>query len=93
MFGIATSAESFESRLSGRALRYVEGQTFAVTPTDEILERLFRTMVADTNVALRVGPTLCKRMMERQRNHVQNVKEFTNGIKVHCGRASRADAD
>jgi hypothetical protein len=41
LFGIATSAESFEDRLSGKSLRYLDGEKFDVTQSDEIIEKLF----------------------------------------------------
>ena len=45
LFGIATSAESFEDRLLGKSLRYLEGQKFDVTQSDEIVEKLDRKSV------------------------------------------------
>ncbi|KAF1996241.1 hypothetical protein P154DRAFT_443665 [Amniculicola lignicola CBS 123094] len=81
LFGIATSAESFEDRLSGRTTRYLEGQKFDVTQSDEIIEKLFSAIVASTNVPLRIGPGLSRRILERQKDHVQNVQDFSDGLK------------
>ncbi|KAF2468215.1 uncharacterized protein BDR25DRAFT_58702 [Lindgomyces ingoldianus] len=81
LFGIATSAESFEDRLSGKALRHLEGRKFDVTQSDEIIEKLFSTTVASTNVPLRIGPNLSRRILERQRDHVQNLQDFSDGLK------------
>jgi origin recognition complex subunit 3 len=81
LFGIATSAESFEERLSGNSLRYLEGQKFDVTQSDEIIEKLFRATVANTNTRLYIGPNLCRRMLDRQKDHVQNTQDFCDGLK------------
>jgi origin recognition complex subunit 3 len=79
--GIATSAESFEDRLSGKSLRYLKGQKFNVTQSDEIIEKLFGATVARTDVRLRIGPGLSRRMLDRQKDHVQNVQDFVDGLK------------
>ncbi|KAH5504000.1 hypothetical protein HBI29_137120 [Parastagonospora nodorum] len=81
LFGIATSAESFEDRLSGKSMRYLEGEKFDVTQSDEIIEELFKATVANTNVRLHIGPTICRRMLDRQKDHVQNVQDFCDGLK------------
>ncbi|KAF2281318.1 uncharacterized protein EI97DRAFT_410033 [Westerdykella ornata] len=81
LFGIATSAESFEDRLSRKTLRYLEGQKFDVTQSDEIIERLFRVTVASANVPLRIGPTVARRILDRQKDHVQNTQDFSDGLK------------
>lgn len=81
MFGIATSAESFEDRLSGNSLRYLDGQKFDVTQSDDIIEKLFNATVANTQNRLHVGPSLCRRMLDRQKDHVQNTQDFCDGLK------------
>ena len=81
LFGIATSAENFEERLCGNSLRYLEGQKFDVTQSDEIIERLFTATIASTDVCLQIGPNLCRRMLDRQKDHVQNTQDFCDGLK------------
>lgn len=81
LFGIATSAESFEDRLAGRSLRYLEGQQFDVIQSDDMLEKVFRVAVANPNLGLRVGPLLTRRILERQKDHVQNVQDFVESLK------------
>jgi origin recognition complex subunit 3 len=81
LFGIATSAESFEDRLTGKSLRYLKGQKFDVTQSDEIIEKLFSATVARPDVRLRIGPGLSRRMLDRQKDHVQNVQDFVDGLK------------
>ncbi|KAF2187801.1 hypothetical protein K469DRAFT_569244 [Zopfia rhizophila CBS 207.26] len=81
LFGIATSAESFEDRLTGKAPRYLQGQKFNVTQSDEIIEKLFSATIASTDVSLRIGPNLSRRILERQKDHVQNVQDFSDSLK------------
>ncbi len=81
MFGIATSAENFEDRLSGNSQRYLQGEKFDVTQSDDIIEKLFAATVASTDIKLRIGPNLCHRMLDRQKDHVQNVQDFSDGLK------------
>ncbi|KAH8725323.1 origin recognition complex subunit 3 N-terminus-domain-containing protein [Phaeosphaeriaceae sp. PMI808] len=81
LFGIATSAESFEERLSGNSLRVLEGEKFDVTQSDDIIEKIFDATVASTDGRLHIGPSLCRRMLDRQKDHVQNVQDFCDGLK------------
>ncbi|KAH9879309.1 hypothetical protein J1614_002748 [Plenodomus biglobosus] len=81
LFGIATSAESFEERMSGNSLRYLEGEKFDVIQSDDIIEKLFRATVANADARLCIGPTLCRRMLDRQKDHVQNTQDFCDGLK------------
>jgi origin recognition complex subunit 3 len=81
LFGIATSAESFEERLAGNSLRYLDGQKFDVTQSDEIIEKLFCASIASTDAHFHLGPSLCRRMLDRQTDHVQNTQDFCDGLK------------
>ncbi|KAJ4352833.1 Origin recognition complex subunit 3 [Ascochyta clinopodiicola] len=81
LVGIATSADSFEDRLSGQSLRYLEGQRFDVTQSDEIIEKLFSATVGSLDNRLFIGPQLCRRMLDRQKDHVQNVQDFCDGLR------------
>lgn len=81
LFGIATSAESFEDRLTGKSLRYLKGRKFDVTQSDEIIEKLFSATVAHPDVRLRIGPGLSRRMLDRQKDHVQNIQDFVDGLR------------
>lgn len=81
LFGIATSADSFEDRLSGQSLRYLEGKRFDVTQSDDIIEKLFSATVASLDNRLFIGPQLCRRMLDRQNDYVQNVQDFCDGLR------------
>lgn len=62
-------------------MRYLDGEKFDVTQSDEIIEKLFCATVANENARLRIGPNLCRRMLDRQKDHVQNVQDFCDGLK------------
>jgi origin recognition complex subunit 3 len=81
LFGIATSADSFEDRLSGQSLRYLEGERFDVTQSDDIVEKLFGATVASLDNSLFIGPQLCRRMLDRQKDYVPNVQDFSDGLR------------
>lgn len=85
LFGIATSVDSFQDRLSRVALRSLQGREFDVVQSEELLEQVFLTLInGDTENGRYVwlGPELISMLMERQKDHVQNVTEFVNAVQV-----------
>jgi origin recognition complex subunit 3 len=62
-------------------LRYLDGQQFDVTQSDEIIEKLFRATIAHPDAEPQIGPNLCRRILERQKDHVQSVQDFVHGLK------------
>ncbi|OCK81041.1 hypothetical protein K432DRAFT_296423 [Lepidopterella palustris CBS 459.81] len=81
LFGIATSSESFQSNLSGAALRLLKGEEFNVTQADDIFEKIFCTTVGSPEVSLYLGPDLSRRLVDRQKDHVQSVQDFSDAVK------------
>jgi origin recognition complex subunit 3 len=67
--------------LSGQSLRYLEGERFDVTQSDDIIEKLFSATVASLDNRLFIGPQLCRRMLDRQKDYVQNVQDFCDGLR------------
>jgi origin recognition complex subunit 3 len=65
----------------GKSLRYLDGQQFDVTQSDEIIEKLFRATIAHPDAEPQIGPNLCRRILERQKDHVQSVQDFVHGLK------------
>lgn len=37
--------------------------------------------VASTDVPLRIGPIVARRILDRQKDHVQNTQDFSDGLK------------
>jgi origin recognition complex subunit 3 len=82
LFGIATSVELFNERLSRSASRCLLGTQFEVEQTSSILEDVFLKVVAGATAPLRLGPLLVSSLMERQDNHVQSIQAFISTLKV-----------
>lgn len=61
--------------------RYLDGKKFDVTQSDVIVEKLFRATVASTDVPFRIGPAVARRILDRQKDHVQNTQDFSDGLK------------
>ena len=70
--------------MSGQSLRYLQGERFDVTQSDDIIEKLFSATVASLDNRLFIGPQLCRRMLDRQKDHVQNVQDFCDGLRYAC---------
>lgn len=85
LFGIATSVELFQERLTQAASRCIYGIQVDVEQSSVIIERIFQKAVASSGATLRLGPTLLSILIERQQDHVQSVQSFIAAIKVsHC---------
>jgi origin recognition complex subunit 3 len=52
-----------------------------VTQSDEIVEKLFSATIAKTDIPFRIGPNVARRILDRQRDHVQNTQDFSDGLK------------
>ncbi|TVY35860.1 Origin recognition complex subunit [Lachnellula subtilissima] len=81
LFGIATSVELFQERLSRAASRCLYGFRFDVEQTSSILERIFQSAVANSKASLRLGSEIVASLMERQHDHVQSVQSFIVALK------------
>lgn len=82
MFGIATSVELFQERLSRVAARSLHGAQFDVEQTSSILENIFLKVIAGSDAPIRLGPGILSSLMERQNDHVQSVQAFVGALKV-----------
>jgi origin recognition complex subunit 3 len=82
LFGIATSIELFNERLSRVASRCLYGSQFDVEQTSSVLENVFQKVIAGAKTSLRLGPQLVSSLMERQNDHVQSIQAFTAALKV-----------
>ena len=82
LFGIATSVELFQARLLKSTARQLFGAKFDVVQADLVLDNVFKTAIAGTQATLRLGPTLLKSLLERQRDQVAGIRVFISSIKV-----------
>ncbi|KAF2806592.1 uncharacterized protein BDZ99DRAFT_447958 [Mytilinidion resinicola] len=81
LFGIATSADRFQDRLTGSAILSLEGEQFVVEQAEESLEKIFRATVEGPHVSLRVGPNLCRLLLDRHSDHSQSTQDFYDSLK------------
>ncbi|KAK3354163.1 origin recognition complex subunit 3 N-terminus-domain-containing protein [Neurospora tetraspora] len=81
LFGIATSVELFQARLLKSTARQLFGAKFDVVQADLVLDNVFKSAIAGTQATLRLGPTLLRRLLDRQRDQVAGIRVFISSIK------------
>ncbi|KAI9725181.1 MAG: hypothetical protein M1828_003362 [Chrysothrix sp. TS-e1954] len=82
VFGIASSLELFEDRLSNTAIRCIDGQQFSLPAATTMFDSVFETCVSSDDILpLQIGPGLCESLIDRQTNHLQSVENFVRAIK------------
>ena len=84
LFGIATSIDNLQQRLSQRAVRYMQGRQFNVDQADKILEQIFFATTGGENAPLRLGASLSDMLLQRHREHILCVQDFIDAVQVHC---------
>jgi origin recognition complex subunit 3 len=82
LFGVATSVELFQERLTKSASRCLYGIQVDVEQTSGVIERIFQKAVASPGAVLQLGPEVLSILMERQLDHLQSVQSFIAAIKV-----------
>ncbi|KAI9784146.1 MAG: hypothetical protein M1839_002650 [Geoglossum umbratile] len=81
LFGVATSVEIFHEKLPRSAIQCLQGEKFDVERVEETLAKVFNDALFGRKSALWLGSALCKQLLERQRDHVQNVQAFVSALK------------
>jgi len=82
LFGIATSVDLFQARLLKSACQRLYGGQFDVVQTSSVLDSVIKCAVAHTEVGLKIGPSLIRSFVERQREQVAGIQMFVNSLKV-----------
>ncbi|KAH8885173.1 hypothetical protein GQ53DRAFT_751466 [Thozetella sp. PMI_491] len=81
LFGIATSVELFQARLSKVTAQHLYGGQFDVVQANSVLESVFKHSIASPNAALRIGPSLLLSLIERQQDQVAGIHAFVSSLK------------
>lgn len=81
LFGVATSVENFQSKLTRKAAKCISGRQYDVVKAESALEQVFST-IHNADTKLWLGPGLCTSMVRRQGDHVQSLDAFADSIKV-----------
>ena len=79
LFGIATSAELFQEKLSRSAIKCLDGTAFDVQQAG--IEDIFKAFHTE-QPTLWVGPTLSRMILQRQKDYIQGHSSFVNSLKV-----------
>lgn len=79
LFGIATSVELFQEKLSGDTIRLLDGSAFDVQQVD--IEDVFKAFQFEQST-LWVGPGLSRLILQRQKDYIQSHSTFINSVKV-----------
>ena len=93
-FGVATSIDLFQTKLSRDAIQALDGRAFNVEQVD--VEKLFAVIHAEPNISetdtndyydsetriVWLGPALSKSMMDRQGDYIQSPFSFKQALKV-----------
>ena len=81
LFGIATSVDLFQEKLSQTTLRLLHGSEFEVNQLD--VEALFKAVTyPDLSSSPWLGAGLSRMILQRHRDHVQTSTDFIRTVKV-----------
>lgn len=84
LFGIATSVDLFQEKLSKTTLRLLQGSEFEINQLD--VETLFKAVTyLEHSSSLWLGAGLCRMVLQRHRDHVQTSTDFIRTAKVLDG--------
>ncbi|KAF2970897.1 hypothetical protein GQX73_g2681 [Xylaria multiplex] len=81
LFGVATSVELFEARLSKSTCQSLYGDQFDVEQTASIIDKIFKTAIAHSEAPISFGPNLMGNLLERQREQVASIPDFIKSLK------------
>lgn len=79
LFGIATSVELFQEKLSRETVRFLDGTAFDVQQVD--VEEIFKEFQSG-QTTLWTGPGLTRILLQRQNDYIQSHSSFINSLKV-----------
>lgn len=82
LFGIATSVDNLQDRLSQAAARSLAGQQFDVVQSDEILEQIFTTSTVYGVCRLRIGAQLSNMLLQRHHENLLSAQDFMDALQV-----------
>ena len=72
----------FQARLLKSTCQQLYGGQFTVVQTSSVLDDVVKCAVANAGVALKIGPSLLRSFVERQREQVAGIQMFVSALKV-----------
>jgi origin recognition complex subunit 3 len=88
VFGIATSVDLFQARLLKLTCQQLHGGQFDIVQTSAVLDTIIEKVVSRTECGMRVGSTLLRSMIERQKEQVAGIQSFVSSLKVSMASCS-----
>lgn len=82
LFGISTTVELFESRLSRSTVGLLRGKQFEIQEAEGAIDRIFETLQTGAETKLWLGPHLSSSLIEKARDHFQSPQGFIREVKV-----------
>ena len=81
LFGIATSIDLFQERLSQATLSLLKSTHFEINQLD--VDILFKTIMTSVRQPeLRLGPSISRSILQRHTEFVQTTNDFVRSVKV-----------
>ncbi|KAK2759090.1 hypothetical protein FQN54_003189 [Arachnomyces sp. PD_36] len=82
LFGIATSADLFEKRLSRSTVGQLQGRRFEVQDSEDSIDLIFQmTQKGPHRPTLWLGHTLSNALLEKSKDYFQSPESFGRGVK------------
>ena len=81
LFGVATSIENLQAKLTRKAIRCIEGRRFDVVQAENALEQAFGVLRDEYN-RLWLGAGLSFALLSRQRDHIQSLQALIDSVQV-----------
>jgi origin recognition complex subunit 3 len=83
MFGIATSIELFEKRLSRSTVGQLQGRRFGVQDSEDSIDLIFQTTQKGSHKpALWLGHNISNVLLEKSKDYFQSPESFGRIVQV-----------
>jgi len=86
LFGVATTVDLLQDRMTRAAARCIEGREFNTASNDEVLEVVFERVTSMEDLSFRLGPVLSNMLLQRQVDYKQGTEAFIATVKVPATR-------
>ncbi|KAI5286718.1 hypothetical protein KEM52_001885, partial [Ascosphaera acerosa] len=81
IFGIATSIELFEGKLSRATANLLAGTCFDVNGYENLVDRIFMALQVQPDNAVWLGPNVSEVLLDKSQDHFESPESFANGMK------------
>lgn len=92
VFGLTTSIQALQSRLSRAAIRCIAGRQFNVASSSSALEKVFAGIRPHDQSSPRLGSSLCSTILARQHDGIQSLQDVYDAVQYAYMTAFYANA-